>query len=371
MIDLTTHYVLSITSSTIIGTAAVIMAFIHMPAHAEWAKISKARWVLVATFAILCASGYFKVSDEDPTLLSLTTLCVASYQALLFTYTCSVLISPSRVSNKRYLSTFGFITLFAALLGLFKAFSSNTFSVIWPLALAAYCVQLCILTQSFCNLSRQSQAHLEHYYDEDVDHYLRPIRRLFFSALTVGVLAFVVSLLPLGNLAYNFFVLFYTAYYLWVAIALINYHVIGHFILQADMNIGDDHAKKLEDVSYSKQVSSVPNLKARLQEWINNREFLTNDTNTEDIAVSLGVTRQQLAAYCKNVYHMSFRSWRMALRLRYAQELLHHEENLKLSQLYERAGFNDRSNFHNEFRKTFGMSPKEYREKYGPGNNHG
>ena len=85
MIDLTTHYVLSVTSSTIIGTAAVFLAFTRIPREEKWARISRARWILFATFIILAVSGYFKVSDEDPELLSLTTLCVASYQALLFT----------------------------------------------------------------------------------------------------------------------------------------------------------------------------------------------------------------------------------------------------------------------------------------------
>lgn len=370
MIDLATHYVLSITSSTIIGTAAIFLAFIHLPKHAEWSKISKARWALVATFVILCVSGYFKVSDEDTALLSLTTLGVASYQALLFTYTCSVLISPSRVSNKRYLCAFGLITLFVTLLGLFKAISSSVFAIVWPLALAAYCVQLSVHTQSFCHLLRQGQKHLENFYDENVDHYLRPIRRLFFSALAVGIFAFIVALLPMSNLTYNIFVLFYTIYYLWVATTLINYHVIGHFFLQADTTNDENNMVKVEEENANKQETYMPNLKVKLQEWVKKREFLKKDTNTEDIALSLGVTRPQLAAYCKHVHHMSFRSWRLMLRLHYAQELLHTEQDLKLSQLYERAGFNDRSNFHNEFRKSFGMSPKEYREKYGPARGH-
>ena len=60
MIDLPTHFALSITSSAIIGTAALVLAFLRIPHGGQWDKLSHARWVLFATFAILSFSGYFK-----------------------------------------------------------------------------------------------------------------------------------------------------------------------------------------------------------------------------------------------------------------------------------------------------------------------
>ena len=172
MIDLTTHYVLSITSSTIIGTAAIFLALTRIPREERWMKISRARWILFATFVILAVSGYFKVSDEDPELLSLTTLCVASYQALLFTYTASVLISPAGVSRIRFTTAF-------------KVFLPVAFRVVWALAVVAYCIQLGIHTIMFRELSLVAKKHLENFYDENVDHYLRPVKALFYSAFSI------------------------------------------------------------------------------------------------------------------------------------------------------------------------------------------
>lgn len=363
MIDLTTHYVLSITSSTIIGTAAVFLSLTRIPRSGKWAAVSRARWILFSTFAILAVSGYFKVSDENPTLLSLTTLCVASYQALLFTYTASVLASPGGVSRRKFTTVLVAVTAsvaaFAALLAWFPA----VFHIAWPAAVAAYCVQLCVHTVSFRDLSRKAQEQLESFYDENVDHHLRPVKALFYSALGVGVFALVFAIVPLHNLAYNVFVASYTIYYIWVASTVINYSVTGDFFVRAEERTEDGSQDKPVDVSPE---GYMPQLKIELNNWVRRRGYLRIETSTDRIAEELGVTRLQLSAYFKYVHHTSFRSWRMALRLQYAQELIRNDKNLKISHLYGMVGFNDRSNFHNEFRKYTGLSPQTYRDKYGP-----
>ena len=364
MIDLTTHYVLSITSSTIIGTAAVFLALTRIPRGGKWASVSRARWILFATFAILAVSGYFKVSDENPTLLSLTTLCVGSYQALLFTYTASVLISPGGVSRRRFSTVLAAVTAAVALLAATLVWFPGEFHIAWPAAVAAYCVQLCIHTVSFRDLSRTAQARLESFYDENVDHYLRPVKALFYSALGVGIFALVFAIVPLRNLAYNIFVAFYTIYYLWVASSVTNYSVTGDFFIRAGAQPKNAKPEKPVDVSPE---GYMPQLRIELNNWVKRRGYLRMETSTDKIAEELGVTRLQLSAYFKYVHHTSFRSWRMALRLQYAQELIRNDKSLKISHLYGMVGFNDRSNFHNEFRKYTGMSPQTYRDKYGPG----
>ena len=171
--------------STIIGTAAIFLALTRIPREERWMKISRARWILFATFVILAVSGYFKVSDEDPELLSLTTLCVASYQALLFTYTALVLISPAGVSRIRFTTVFVVITFMVILLAAFKVFLPVAFRVVWALAVVAYCIQLGIHTIMFRELSLVAKKHLENFYDENVDHYLRPVKALFYSAFSI------------------------------------------------------------------------------------------------------------------------------------------------------------------------------------------
>ena len=42
---------------------------------------------------------------------------------------------------------------------------------------------------------------LENYYDENVDYHLSPIKKLFFSALFIGILAALAAMLPFDRWA--------------------------------------------------------------------------------------------------------------------------------------------------------------------------
>ena len=363
MIDLPTHFALSITSSAIIGTAALVLAFLRIPHGGPWDRLSRARWVLFATFALLSFSGYFKVSDEDPHLLSLATLSVASYQALLFSYTSSVLIAPGRFSSRRFVLLLVTVTLCCLLLALSMAFTPSLYRCLWPWALLAYAAQLAGHTCMFRRLARLTQANLEAYYDEDVSAHLHPVQVMFYSALGIGTLALAVCLLPMNNLRYNLFVAGYTLYYLSVAITVVNYIADGHFFVQA---AGYEAASQGREAQGECDISPLtPALKAALERWVEQRRFLESDTGTDLIARDLGVTRQQLAAYMRREYGMTFRSWRMRLRLQYAQQLIATDPTVRLSQVYERAGFNDRSNFYKEFCKFAGMTPQAYQDRFG------
>ena len=72
---------------------------------------------------------------------------------------------------------------------------------------------------------------LENYYDENVDYHLSPIKKLFFSALFIGILAAFAAMLPFDRWGYNTFVLIYTIYYIYVAVAVMNYCFDGDFFL--------------------------------------------------------------------------------------------------------------------------------------------
>ena len=72
---------------------------------------------------------------------------------------------------------------------------------------------------------------LENYYDENVDYHLSPIKKLFFSALFIGILAALAAMLPFYRWGYNTFVLIYTIYYIYVAVAVMYYCFDGDFFL--------------------------------------------------------------------------------------------------------------------------------------------
>ncbi len=362
MITMLTHFALSIASSAIIATAALVLAFLRIPHGEQWSKLSRARWILFATFALLSLSGCFKSSDKDTELLSLVTLCVASFQALLFTYTSSTLIAPTSFSLRKFILILAVVILCSLLLVFSKLYFPLLYRILWPISLLAYTGQLVAHTCMFHLLAHHVQTNLEEYYDEDVGVHLHPVRLMFYSALIIGLIALTISALPMNTLGYNFFVGCYTIYYLSVAITMVNYVTDGPFFVQAAGYEAEEHTRAEQAECNIK--TFVPALKIALDHWIEQKLYLKNDTSTDLIAHQLGVTRQQLAAYMRSEYGMTFRSWRMRLRLQYAQKLIVTDATIKLSQVYEKAGFNDRSNFHKEFCKFAGMTPQAYKNNY-------
>lgn len=349
-------------SAATVAAASVVLACLAVPRGAHWDKLSQARWFLVATYAVLALSGFYKVSLGHQVQSPMVLLCVASCQALLFTYSSSVLIAPGTFSPRRLTAVVLTIVLSMASLALSHAFLPRLYAVLWPVALVAYVVQLVVHTRMFGRLARRTQANLESYYDENVTPRLYPVKRMFYSALVIGVLALFATVLPATLWLYNGFVIAYTIYYLYVAIMVVNYSVYGHFFMQAaDYDVARQPEVTLGDAAGS---LVMPELKAALDSWVERRGYLETDTGTDLIAEGLGVTRQQLAAYMRAEYGMTFRSWRMRLRLQYAQQLIVSGDEVKLSQVYEKAGFTDRSNFHKEFCKFSGMTPQAYRDRF-------
>lgn len=367
----TIDHIVSLLSSTAIGTAVVLLACLRIPHKTRWAQMSQARWILVASFSVLMISGFFKIDAKDSYLLSTITLCVASYQALLFSYTASVMLTRS-ISSHNIIWALVLITLFTCLLFVSKLAMPELHTYVWYLAASAYCAQLIIHTVVFRKRIGETAIELENYYDENVDYHLSPIKKLFFSALFIGILAALAAMLPFYRWGYNTFVLIYTIYYIYVAMAVINYCFDGDFFLVPAEGIAagdskDSSHSTASDASIEEETPDTSNptfeaLEKELNAWVTRKEFTKVDVSTDEVAAQLRVTRQQFAAYFTIVHNTTFRSWRQQLRLEYARTLINENPNLPLAHLHEQVGFNDRSNFHSAFRKFTGITPQEYKD---------
>ncbi len=364
--DLTTHFVLSITSSTIIATEAVTLALVRIPKGKGWRRSNTARWILVASFLTLAVSGYFKIGDEQYKLMSIITICIAAFQALLFSYTATVFIAPSMVTARRMASQLAIITAYVCTAVTIAMLLPQYATAVRYAAITVYCMQLCYHTLHYRKVSAIAKTKLEAFYDEYVDSRLRPVNILFYSALAIGVLAVVFSVIPITNARYNVFVGGYTLYYMWVGAMVINYFMLGDFFVKAETRIVETEPCVSASTAApgSTPNQSIPDgLDDALSQWVSERRYTISDISTDQVADDLGVTRQQLAAYFQSRHHTTFRSWRIKLRIGEAQRLLRENKGIKISSLHELVGFSDRSNFHNKFVEITGMTPKAYQQQ--------
>ena len=81
-----------------------------------------------------------------------------------------------------------------------------------------------------------------------------------------------------------------------------------------------------------------------------------------DLAARVGLSASGLEHLFKRHALMSIRDYVLSLRLMRAAYLLARTDE-RISQICYAVGFRDASNFNHVFKRSFGMSPKEYRQR--------
>lgn len=97
-----------------------------------------------------------------------------------------------------------------------------------------------------------------------------------------------------------------------------------------------------------------------LNKFINDN--ITNpELDVDLIAKELYISRSQLYRKVSALSGFSVKEYVKLYRLSVAESLLH-KKNIRISEVMDSTGFNNRSYFVNSFKKTYGMTPSEYRE---------
>ena len=106
-------------------------------------------------------------------------------------------------------------------------------------------------------------------------------------------------------------------------------------------------------------------LEKSLEKWVEKKLYTEYDKSRDDVAKELKTTREFLHLYFTTRVGMDFKTWRTSLRVDEAKRLLLEKENVSINIVGEMAGFSDRSNFHRQFVKIVGCSPRQWRESKG------
>ena len=106
----------------------------------------------------------------------------------------------------------------------------------------------------------------------------------------------------------------------------------------------------------------VKRLEKALQKWVEDRRYRECNLSRDDVAAQLNTSREFLNTYITKVLKLDFNSWRTSLRIDEAKKLLLESRDLPVSLVGEMVGISDRSNFHRQFTKQVGCTPKQWRE---------
>ncbi len=104
-------------------------------------------------------------------------------------------------------------------------------------------------------------------------------------------------------------------------------------------------------------------LDAALPRWVEQGGWRKPCRTLSEAATDLETDTVTLHHYFRKRMGMDFRTWRTRLRLEEAARLLEEEPDSKVTDIAERVGFSNRSNFTRQFHAHTGLTPAAWREK--------
>ena len=91
--------------------------------------------------------------------------------------------------------------------------------------------------------------------------------------------------------------------------------------------------------------------------------FLKPDLKVTEIASTLGTSRNVLSNAIKTHRNCTFPQFINTYRIAYAQELMRHQPNLKMTEVYMVSGFSSETSFYRTFKTITGFTPTEWKCK--------
>lgn len=107
--------------------------------------------------------------------------------------------------------------------------------------------------------------------------------------------------------------------------------------------------------------SKVARLEQRINEWKEEKLYLTDQTNINDIAERLGTDRRYLSRFINERYGINFSRWISEMRIEEAKRLMEQKPDEGLEWVAIHAGFSSLSYFSKVFSQVVGVSPKKWR----------
>ncbi len=366
----------------ILLTLSVVMFMIPIPRNERWRNFRIGRSTLAVAYIVLgllmIVNGLVddSLSDGNSDALSgMITLIVAFFQALLYTRICVLFLKPRSFAGVQYRILLVAFLLFSCGLAASYAVDYSLFTYIFYIGICLYTLLLVYCSFIFTKNFNETLKHLEYVYDEDMHYRLLWVKRCFYSALLVGIMAWFMAVFHSSTTLNVLGIFVYTIYYLCMVGYYMRYVSNYGFILKSDVGEWANN----QDIDHSNEVLAKPlhsndkqdaqtaklhkQLADRLNKYVELKKYRDNSKTIDDIVEELDTTRPVLNEYMTRNYGVNFRTWRNRLRIEEAKRLLI-DSQIPVSEIYNSVGYTDRSNFHRQFTSIVGSTPMQYRNKY-------
>lgn len=382
----------------IVGVGSTILALLLMLIkipHSDYsAKLTNSKIAIVVSFLICgfmmfyAMNQYGKPDIRDwDMFLMLAIYIVVHFSTSIISYSMIALLKSEKHKGQVFFVPGLFVSAVIAfmLLESYKSGNAMYFWSVCTVAVVAFLIQSVTYIVHFDRVYKKSISELEGYYDEDESHKIKWVRFCYVISM-LTILFVLVYMLLYWFLDYkvevaSIYTIWYLIYMLYLTsnfISFIGSHKLvldafAHRALSGSdlMQLINENKKRkgrkivVDSLPASIKESEFQKLEAALEQWVVERRYCEYDKSREQIARELNTTKEILHHYFTSRKGMDFKTWRTELRIGEAKRLLLKDKKASTNIIADASGFSDRSNFHRQFVKIVGCSPKQWRDSDG------
>ena len=362
---------------------------IKIPQSDYSSKLINSKLAMVVSFLICSFMMFFTMSQYgEPEIWDwemftmLAIYVVVHFSTSIISYSMMSLLKAEEHRHRMFVPGL-FVSAIIAVM-LLSAYKSENMTYFWTMcvvALTAFLVQSVTYIVYFDKAYKQSLKELENYYDEDESHKIKWVRFCYIISMLTNIfilvylclywfLAYKLAIAALYTVWYLLYMLYMTSNF----ISFIGSHklVLDAFAHRAltgqdirQRRVERKAARSVETGEVSINDKEAARLERALQKWVDEKNYRKYDKSREEIADELKTSKEFLHHYFLNRLGVDFKTWRTQLRIEDAKKMLLEDRKISTNLVGEMCGFSDRSNFHRQFVKIVGCSPREWRESVG------
>ena len=369
---------------------ALLLMLIKIPQSDYSSKLINSKLAIVVSFLICSFMMFFTISQYDKPEIwdwdmftMLAIYVVVHFSTSIISYSMISLLKAGDQRHRMFVpGLFVSAVISIILLGAYKSEDMTYFWFMCIVALVAFLIQSVTYIVYFDKAYKKSLKELENYYDEDESHKIKWVRFCYIITMLTNIFI-LVYLCLYWFLDYKLYIaalytVWYLLYMLYMTSNFISFLGSHKLVLDAFAHralTGQDIRLRREERKAAKSADSVSDvslnekeavrLERALQKWVSEKNYRQYDKSREEIAAELKTSKEFLHHYFLNRLGVDFKTWRTQLRIEDAKKMLLEDKKISTNLVGEMCGFSDRSNFHRQFVKIVGCSPREWRESSG------
>ena len=355
------HAVVTAIAGASIGIMAVCLVAVDMPRDSRHSPYHISRYILAAGYTLLSvacilavAAGVRYSHEVNPTV-RVITLATAALQGVLFQYTILSLINPMSLSLRRIMASLVPILAVDLVLVCTYLWGGERLSgIVFHVVCGLYFLLLAIYERIFRREYDDYMVAMNNYFAGDESFRLRWIRRAYYLAVSLGILAGVSLFLP--SVPFVAFIGLVAVFYVYYAVRYIGYGRVFPRMAPALEPVFDE---------VGEPQTGRDEVAAKVGEWIAEKGFSQPGITLASMSGELGLPHSAVAMYIRSQGGRSFRRWINELRVDEARQVMTTCPGMSMQEVAEMAGFRSLRLFVRSFEAVEGEEPRYFRERVG------